>query len=54
MKTTIIALATSSPTVRVKRLIIIQHALVDLFDTLDPDHVRVDTDLLQKLPDECG
>ena len=49
---TILALA-SSPTVRVKRLLIIQHALVDLFDTLDPDHVRVDTDLLKKLPDEC-
>jgi hypothetical protein len=55
LKTTILALATSSsPTVRVKRLLIIQHALVDLFDTLDPDHVRVDTDLLHKLPDECG
>ena len=29
---------------RVKRLHIIQYALVDLFDTLDPEHVRVDTD----------
>jgi hypothetical protein len=49
LRTTIVDLA-SSPTVRVERLPLIQHALLDLFDTLDPDHVRVDTHLLKKLP----
>jgi hypothetical protein len=49
LKTAILELA-SSPTVEVRRLHITQHALVDLFATLDPDHVRVDTHLLKKLP----
>ena len=49
LKATVLDLA-SSRSVAVTRLPIIQRALVDLFDTLDPDHVRVDTHLLTKLP----
>jgi len=49
----VLALA-ADPGLRVKRLVLIQHALVGLFATMDPHHVRADPRLLKKLPMASG
>jgi hypothetical protein len=38
------------PDLHVKRLVLVQHALVDLFTVMDPHHVRADPGLLKRLP----